>query len=709
MAEIHNLIDRVEDLELRNHLRAAAAKLNSEKIFGLKFEEHLPEYTPLYELPVRKGRLASLRGTETRDPYIVLNITDGVASCLTRSADVVNIPTADLVTVARFGEPIYPWLNLVDTICAAPDSSLWHTLIEADNYHALQLLEYLYPGQVDCIYIDPPYNGQQKDWKYNNNYVDGADGYKHSKWLSMMKKRLQIAARLLNPKSSVLIVTIDEKEYLYLGCLLEDIFSKARIQMVSSVINPKGSARDGFSRSDEYIFFVMLGDCVPEQLPLSNEWSSSAVISAQEQTGDVEPKTTEPGWTSMMRRGTDSLRKDSPNLYYPIYVDPVSKSIREIGASIPEGQDRAEDIQGLTQVLPLRRNGSQGRWQVSGAELKNRLQQGRVRVGRPTPYGYVINYLPDGEYSKVLNGEYQITGYAGDGSMIAHKTEAGSDKLRMPPTQWKIASHNASENGTALLTSILGEKRFSFPKSLYAVRDCLRFFTASRPDSLIVDFFAGSGTTLHAVNLLNAEDGGRRRCILVTNNEVSADEAKTLSAQGFQPGDREWEQLGIARHVTWPRTVCSIRGQDINGQPLKGNYLGSDRPMSEGFQSNAVFFKLGFLERTSVALGRHFFQMLPILWMKAGAEGPCPRLESGELPSMLILPENGFAVLIVESVFEKFAETVNAMPEIQTVYLLTDYDAGYRAMAKSLKAPRIFQLYRDYLDTFRINAGRDTR
>ena len=252
-------------------------------------------------------------------------------------------------------------------------------------------------------------------------------------------------------------------------------------------------------------------------------------------------------------------------------------------------------------------------------------------------------------------------------------------------------------------------KRFSYPKSLYSERDTIRFFVKNKPNALIVDFFAGSGTTLHAVNLLNAEDGGRRRCILVTNNEVSADEAKTLTAQGFQPGDEGWERLGIARYVTWPRTVCSIEGHDINGQPLKGNYLGSDIPMSEGFQANAAYFKLGFLDKTSVALGQQFQQMLPTLWMKAGAKGPCPQLEAGDVPPMLILPENGFAVLSEEAAFEEFAERVNEKPEIETVYLITDYEAGYRAMSKGLNAPRTFQLYRDYLDYFRINTRRDVR
>lgn len=260
-----------------------------------------------------------------------------------------------------------------------------------------------------------------------------------------------------------------------------------------------------------------------------------------------------------------------------------------------------------------------------------------------------------------------------------------------------------------MLRKIFGDKVFSFPKSLYAVHDTIRFFIANKPNALVIDFFAGSGTTLHAVNLLNAEDGGHRQCILVTNNEVSADEAKTLTAQGHQPGDPEWERLGIAHYVTWPRTVCSIEGHDINGQPLKGNYLGGDpenpRAMAEGFAANAAFFKLGFLDKTDVALGRQFRELLPVLWLKADAHGPCPRLEGDVIPDMLVLPENHFAVLTDEAQFEAFADRVNREDAIETVYIVTDSEPGYRDMITGLKAAHTFQLYRDYLDNFRINHG----
>lgn len=135
--------------------------------------------------------MAARKKGEVSQLYVILKISDDVATCVPKNGgDIVALPVADLVSVAEFGEPIYPCLKPMDAVCNAPDSDLWHTLMEADNYHALQLLEYLYTGKVDCIYIDPPYNTGAKDWKYNNDYVDGSDTYRHSKWLSMMQKRL---------------------------------------------------------------------------------------------------------------------------------------------------------------------------------------------------------------------------------------------------------------------------------------------------------------------------------------------------------------------------------------------------------------------------------------------------------------------------------------------------------------------------------------
>lgn len=200
MAAINDLINQIQDEDLRNRIQQEVNKMNKRKKFGLVFEEHLPEYTPLYDIPIKVGATVAVREEKMRDVLQVVAINDGVASCVNKiSKQISEIATDKLVTVAEFGNPIYPYLKPIDYVCNAQDSNLWHTLIEADNYHALQLLEYLYAGKVDCIYIDPPYNTGAKDWKYNNDYVDGADSYRHSKWLSMLQKRLSIAKRLLNP------------------------------------------------------------------------------------------------------------------------------------------------------------------------------------------------------------------------------------------------------------------------------------------------------------------------------------------------------------------------------------------------------------------------------------------------------------------------------------------------------------------------------
>ena len=238
----------------------------------------------------------------------------------------------------------------------------------------------------------------------------------------------------------------------------------------------------------------------------------------------------------------------------------------------------------------------------------------------------------------------------------------------------------------------------------------LRFFVANKPNALILDFFAGSGTTLHAVNLLNAEDEGHRRCIMVTNNEVSEEESKKLRLSGLKPGDKDWDELGIARHVNWPRTKCSILGNDVNGNPIKGEYVTtSDKAikMSDGFKANAAFFKLGFLDPTAVSLGMRFSEMLPTLWLKAGAKGKCPELSSEQIPDMLILPENKFAVLINENAFASFVEKLAEHPEVQTVFLATDYEVNYQSMVKNLNVTEAYQLSRDYLDHFRLNRGRN--
>ena len=696
MSAINDLISQIQDESLRDRIQNEVNKMAKQKKFGLVFEEHLPECTPLYDVLVKRGSLVVLKGGDINNKYIVGSIVNGIAKCMNKvTEEVEEIPVENLVTVAEFGEPIYPYLKPIDSICNAPGSDLWHTLIEADNYHTLQLLEYLYAGKVDCIYIDPPYNTGAKDWKYNNDYVDGNDQYRHSKWLSMMQKRLKIAKKLLNPADSVLIVTIDEKEYLHLGCLLEEMFPEANMQMISSVINPSGSKRlNEFSRNDEYIFFLMFGTAVPCSVKT-----------------DTSSQKYEIPWETFRRHDLQSKRGSSKGgtaQFYPIYVNNDTGIISAIGDPIPSDVDinTIPPREGCTTVFPIRDNGIEMNWGARPETARILLSKGYLKAGAlkvDTPQKYVIKYLTSGTIEDIQNGTAITDGYSEDGSIIA-RYENGKEV--MPKTNWNEKTHNANAYGSKIIKDIIGG-RFSFPKSLYAVHDSIRFFVENKPNALIVDFFAGSGTTLHAVNLLNAEDGGHRRCIMVTNNEVSDAEAKEMTVKGLKPGDEEWEKLGIARYVTWPRTVCSIKGENIKGEPLKGNYIGSDIPMSDGFKANAAFFKLGFLDKTSVALGRQFKEMLPTLWMKAGAHGPCPEIGENDDPDMLILPDNKMAILAEECSFPKFEAEVLKHPEIKTVFIVTDSESGYREMIKGFDGIETFQLYRDYLDNFRINTGRN--
>jgi len=706
MAELHELIEKIENPELRAQIAEAAKRALKHKQFGLVFEEHLPECTPLYDIPVRKGLKVSVRNGKANETYTVLKIEDGIATCLPKnSKEAVQFDVSDLVTTAELGDPIYPCLQPLGEVCNALDSGLWHTLIEADNYHALQLLEYLYAGKVDCIYIDPPYNTGARDWKYNNDYVDGADEYRHSKWLSFMQKRLEIAKRLLNPKDSVLIVTIDEKEYLHLGCLLEEMFPEARMQMISTVIKVGGSKRyGGFSRSGEYIFFLMFGESVP------------CNVSFDMSRGYTEPKEKKQecpvSWQGLRRRGGDNwARRYRPNLFYPVFIDRETKAFVGVGDAPPLEEKRENIIapEGTFAVWPLAPDGQEGRWQISPERFLQQYNDGTLIINSADEKtgSASILYLKSGDLSRIESGELRIVGKNEKGQAIF---EATADTLNTvkPCTIWNMPYHDASTYGTLLMRRILPDSPFSYPKSLYAVRDSLELFVRNKPNALIVDFFAGSGTTLHAVNLLNAEDGGNRRCIMVTNNEISAEERKGFEARGIKQGDPEWEARGIARYVTWPRTVCSIEGHDVNGNPLKGNYIGSDIPMADGFKANAAFFKLGFLDKTKVSLGMQFKELLSTLWMKAGAIGKCPTIDAS-VPDMLILTDNKMAILNDENQFGEFAEQLAQHPEIEVIYLVTDYESSFVAMTQALEGKKTYQLYRDYLDNFRINAGRNSR
>lgn len=222
---------------------------------------------------------------------------------------------------------------------------------------------------------------------------------------------------------------------------------------------------------------------------------------------------------------------------------------------------------------------------------------------------------------------------------------------------------------------------------------------------MVLDFFAGSGTTLHATALLNAEDGGNRRCVLVTNNEVDEKTAKQLNRENIFAGNPEFEKHGIAESVTFPRCKYVINGRRDDGTPLSGKYL-NGRELAEGFDENLIYFKLGFLDSHQVALKTQFQSVLPILWLMAGATG---KLELTDDKRPFFIPDDSpFAVLLKESRFAEFNRAIAAREDLTHVFLVTDSEDAFRQMSEEIKCEcETVMLYKNYLDNFRLNTERN--
>jgi len=691
---IDGLISRIDDPSLRAALQVEVDRLRSTKDFGLVFEKHLPENVRLYSHPVRRGLCVEERSGAVDNTWIVRRVRDGVATLIDQNGVETERAVGELVVVRQFGEPIYPGLKSVGRIQRGGDKP-FHTVINGENYHALETLLYAYEGKVDCIYIDPPYNTGAKDWKYNNDYVAADDAYRHSKWLSFMERRLELAKRLLNPDDSVLILTIDEKEYLRTGLLLEQVFPNARMQMVSSVINPRGIVRaNEFSRSNEFIFFVWFGNA--RVLPVATAESSDSEVA----------------WETMRRRSVAGARGRKgpgacgPNQFFPIYVEEESGRIVGRGDALPLDaavKDHVAPI-GTVAVFPARDDGTEMNWSLTTAAFDERFPLGYVRAGKATPdkpQKYLIQYILGGVIEEIVAGRVEVRGRKSDGSVDAHYI---GDKSKMPLSQWDIASHNAQQHGTGLLGKFLVDRKFPYAKSLYAVEDALDCFLRDKTDAVVLDFFAGSGTTCHAVMRLNHRDKRSRRSIIVTNNEVSVDEAKGLREKGLLPGDSAWEAQGIFQFITKPRIEAAVSGVTHVGEPVVGEYRFVDEfPMADGFEENVEFVELTYLDRNDVSRGKLFEAIAPLLWMKSGAQGEMIAKEKSTFDA-----PNGarYAVLFDIDVWPKFIEAIRGRDDLEHVFIVTDSLAMYQQVVAELPAEmETTMLYEDYLRNFEINMG----
>lgn len=711
MSRLTDLIAQAKnkDASLGTELEREFKALTNRRAFGLNFERHAPENVELPGRPIRKGdkvRVLPSRGETLKGDQRLWKVgrtykQDGrrVADLSLIDAEVPEVQTVsveDMSVVAEFRDYIYPGLVSTDKVERGGDKP-HHTVINGENFHALEALTYTHRGKIDVIYIDPPYNSGARDWKYNNNYVEGDDLYRHSKWLAFMERRLKIARQLLNPADSVLIATIDEKEYLRLGLLLEQVFPDARIQMVSSVINRKGVARaKGFSRVDEYIFYVSFGDASVQSAPL--DVLGLGVGITKERLPDI--------WNPVMRRGSNASRSHSEGCFYPIYVDEKNKKIVEIGEAVGVGASRSDAPKkpGLYASWPIRRNGDEGVWQMTPENLRKRLADGFVKLGtkNKTTGMWTINYLISKDIRRVQEGEIVSAGRDENGAHILSYADM-ANRPRVPKTVWNIGAHDATEHGKTFLLGFL-KREFPFPKSIYAVEDALRFVIANKPTAIVLDFFAGSGTTAHATMRLNKQDSGRRQCISVTNNEVSANEIAKLRKANLRPGDPDWEKWGICDYITKPRIKSAIMGQTPEGAPIKGDYKFTDEfPMADGFKENAEFFTLTYETTVSVSHNRAFGRIAPLLWMRAGSEGR--RIDK--------LPDAGWEVADTYGLLNDldaaapYLEAIGARGGIRIAYIVTNDDRRFQSVAQGLpEGVEAVRLYESYLTNFRFAMGR---
>ena len=335
-------------------------------------------------------------------------------------------------------------------------------LIEGDNYHALSVLNYTHQGKIDVIYIDPPYNTGAQDWKYNNNYVDSNDTYRHSKWLSMMKKRLILAKRLLK-EDGALVCAIDENELNRLGLLLEEIFSNHEIHCVTIVHNPRGVQGSNFSYTHEYAYFVFN--------------SGKKIIGARKISDDDK------SWSNLRNWGGESSRSDARNCFYPVIVQ--DEKVIGFGDIVPNGLHPTQQTVKKGNrffVYPIDRSGIERKWRYARQSVEQ------------------VQHLLR---AKEIKSGYEI--------------EIGKD-FGTVRTVWQNSRYDANKYGTQLVHDLVPETHFDFPKSVWNTYDCIAPILYERKNAIVLDFFAGSGTTGHALMILNKEDQGQRKIILCTNS-----------------------------------------------------------------------------------------------------------------------------------------------------------------------------------------------
>ncbi len=340
-------------------------------------------------------------------------------------------------------------------------------IIKGNNLLALHTLKTQFRGKVKLIYIDPPYNtgGEANVFTYNNNF-------NHSSWLTFMKNRLEVAREFLKDNGFIAIA-IDHYELFYLGSIADEVFGREnRVGILTIIHHPAGKTNnDFFATTNEFLLVY----AKYKELTKINFFE---MTEETEKTFSHEDEVSRYKLEKLMRKGEtrNARREDRPKQFYPIYV---SRDLKQISLT---------KVDGYHELLPVE-DRIEWVWSNSPSTLQEKIDKGELVPKRRN----------DGSIQVFF--KRRITDYQG----------------QRPKTTWTDKKYNATFHGTRLLEKIIGRKSVSYPKSLYAVLDTLKIMTDK--DDIIFDFFAGSGTTGHAVIELNKEDGGSRKFILVEQLE----------------------------------------------------------------------------------------------------------------------------------------------------------------------------------------------
>ena len=456
-------------------------------------------------------------------------------------------------------------------------------------------------------------------------------------------------------------------------------------------------------RVDEYIFFVYLGGA-----EVIDANVSGLCISATELGEDVSSsprKSKKVRWGYLRRSGSDAQREDAENQFYPILVDSLTKKIVKADKAIELGKDKNDYTppDGLEAIWPIRDDKSEGRWQLSFDSVNKYLEYGYVKLGAASQANsYTLLYLPEGATQDFENGKIHQIGKDNFGGLLLEYVDS-SLKAARPKTQWNSKSHSATDYGSSLILKFIPKRKFTNPKSLYAVEDTLRFFVADNPDAIILDFFAGSGTTAHAVMRLNRQDGGRRQSISITNNEVSDSEAKALTKQKYRQGDANWEKWGICDYITKPRIKAAITGTTPEGKAIEGDYKFTDEfPMAEGFEENAEFFDLTYETPLAIHHNLAFERIAPLLWMRAGSTGR--RIKTEPAKGWDVADTYGLLTNLDKA--KAFCEAISKNSDVRIAYIVTDDDRCFQSVAQDLPQDiEKIRLYESYLTNFQFAHG----